>query len=305
LRNQIINSIDYRNELERKTSESMSELSENDMKNDMVLNETISFHLKELGLDENNLQNMVEELNQRKENIEFLEKENNSLKSENHDLKNEIYKLQSANISSQKIIENKESSDELIAMKQKLSVMSQKNEEKEKEIKSLKVKCDNLKNRNTYLEKKNNSINAKDDSYILEIPCKEKELFSNEIEDFLYNCLYSKLEEEKKNLPQNKETEVTRKRDVIESLINNKEFIFEKSETKQKIARIESILKASNRPNLDELVHEGFVKIENTKNHPKVYFYNERYQLTFSLSPSDEKVSMNKMKEIQGRCLLV
>ena len=304
LRNHIINSIDYRNELERKTFETMSELSENDMKNDIVLKENISFHLKELGLDENNLQNMVEELNQCKENIEFLEKENNALKSKKHDLENEIYKLQSANISSQEIIENKESSDELIAMRQKLSVMSQKNEENEKEIKSLKVKCDNLKNRNTYLEKKNNSTNVKDDCYILEIPCKEKELFSDEIEDFLYNCLYSKLEEEKKNLPQNKETEVTRKRDVIESLINNKYFSFEKSETKQKIARIESILKASNRPNLDELVHEGFVKIENTKNHPKVYFYNERYQLTFSLSPSDEKVSMNKMKEIQGRCLL-
>ena len=153
------------------------------------------------------------------------------------------------------------------------------------------------------LENKDN--HATNEVFAINIPCSQKELFRNEITDFLYEILYREIQKEKNHLPQNTEVEVSRKRDVLETLLTEKRYDSKKSETYQKLDRIEKIFKFRNRPELEALEQEGFAKIENAQNHPKVYFYKRRYQVTFSLSPSDENAYLNKMKELKGRCFLL
>lgn len=172
-------------------------------------------------------------------------------------------------------------------------------------IRTLQIEKSNLSDRIAVFEKKKENGETNIQGYSLQIPCSLKELFNDEIKDYLYNCLYSRIMDDEKKIPQNEENEVSRKKDVIKNLVEEKNYVNSSSEANQKLRRIESILKSTNRPALDDLEKEGFRKIENTKNHPKVFFYDEHYQITFSLSPSDERVPLNKMNEIKRRFFLV
>ena len=87
----------------------------------------------------------------------------------------------------------------------------------------------------------------------LEIPCTEENLFFNEIPDYLYSLLYAILEKEKANLPENKQDEANRKRDVVANLLENREFNWEKSVTGEKLSRIENMLHSTQRIPLEEL----------------------------------------------------
>ncbi len=92
----------------------------------------------------------------------------------------------------------------------------------------------------------------------------------------------------------------------MKALLEERKHCVSESETKNKIDRIEKILKSNDRPSLEELKHEGFIKIDKTKTHPKTYFYDERYQVSFSSTPSDNKRGdLNKMAEIKRRCFLL
>jgi len=136
----------------------------------------------------------------------------------------------------------------------------------------------------------------------LEIPCAEDNLFPNEIEDYLFALLYWALGQEKKSLPDNRHKEVSRKRDVIEVVLNSKTFSWDETETCKNLSDKEKAFKDDAPPS-----SAGFTKVSEN-NHEKYYFVLERYQITFALSPSDNRMGrgvQNKMKEIKGRLFLM
>jgi len=286
IKNRIIDYIsDINSENENKT---LSDLLNNKDDEDKIIEAKVALYLKEHGLEAEHFMELSKENNElnrilshlklqieqkeniiKKLNLELASKqaEKNPIQNtDNSNLKQEIEELKTENGELKQIISNKESTIQL-----------------------LKSSEDN----------KNNN-----DSYSLIIPCPEKELFRDEITDYLYNTLYNTIASDKEKLPHNKQTEVTRKRDIVEALLNNKNFDFSNSKTKNKLDRIESILKSSTKHNLEELQHEGFMEVDNTKNHPKVYFYDKRYQMTFASTPSDERGCLNKMQEIKERFFL-
>ena len=296
LMNQIMCSIDYRLLSDNKIQKNMKELLEKDAIDERVFKEKVSFHLKEMGLDENNLEKILKEREKLSVDNDFLKKQLDSASKEIEQLKKTPCENSIKN-------EGLDFLDISSSIEKDKEDLIHKNRELEAENKSLMNEKSDLISRIKVLENKNHNVIS--GIYTIDIPCSLKELFPNEITDYLYEILYREIQNEEKRLPQNKETEVSRKRDVLESLLKERCYDSKNSETYQKLDRIEKILKFRNRPELEELMHEGFVKIENTKNHPKVYFYERRYQLTFSLSPSDEKVYLNKMKELKGRCFLL
>ena len=117
--------------------------------------------------------------------------------------------------------------------------------------------------------------------------------------------MYSAFEYEQQNLPHNKVDEKCRKADVVADILAHRKFRWENTWTFRQIADIETVLRSSRRPSLQGLAKYGFISKQDCKKHPKCYFYEERYQLTFSLTPSDSNVANNKMKEIKARCFLV
>ena len=298
LRNKIIISIDYRFVLNDKVRSDMHELLEKDINENKLLKEKVAFQLKETGFDTTNLENILKENENLKIDNEFLK---NKLKSEM--AKDDAFITQNTEKSKNQIETISLPYDDSII--EENAILKQKIEKLENIIKNKNEEISNLKHRIQMLENRNSNLQSDGAAYLLCVPCSKTELFTDEIEDYLYDCLYQKINDDEKSLPQNKETEVSRKRDIIETILKEKKYDSATSETYQKLERIEKILKSTNRPALEELEHEGFIKIGNTKNHPKVYFYDKRYQVTFSLSPSDEKVALNKMKEIKGRFFLV
>ncbi|MBR1715581.1 MAG: hypothetical protein IJ717_11655 [Treponema sp.] len=233
-----------------------------------------------------------------------LRKEVLSLSSENASLKSEIDTLKSLLKSGAGTDIDSVPKSAYEAALSASDVLSQKNGELSAENRTLRADKQALEKRVTVLESRGGSSSESDVGLPLFVPCSKKELFAEEIRDYLYSCLYQKLEDERTRLPENEETEASRKRDVLEALLAERSFVGGESVTSMKMEKIESILKAAKKPSLDDLASEGFVRIKGTKTHPKMYFYDERYQVTFSLSPSDDKVPMNKMKEIRSRCFL-
>ena len=296
LKNQIIKSIDFNYSLKEKQKKYMSWLLDEEVDNKRVLQEKSQFQLKKVGFDEDTLKAIKNENRFLKDKTIVLNEELKKLTVENEELKKKILLISEKNEGT--VCNEAEKS-------QKTNDLLIENEELKKRIKTLQEEKSCLSDRIAVFEKKKERVGTNDTGYILQIPCSQKELYDNEIKDYLYNCLYSKIMDDEKKLPQNEESEVSRKKDVIKTLIEEKNYECSSSETSQKLERIERILKATNRPALNELESEGFKRIENTKNHPKVFFYDEHYQITFSLSPSDERVPLNKMNEIKRRFFLV
>lgn len=159
-----------------------------------------------------------------------------------------------------------------------------------------------LKNENAALLDSEGNKTASKGLLLLKIPCGEKNLFENEIEDYLYDILYSSLEDEKSNFPANKRDEHFRKQDIIEELLEKRTFDWEKSETFRRLHEIHEVLEDKN---LEKLKASGFTRREKCKNYPKYFFFRERYQLTFSISPRDGNASKQQLREIRKRCFLV
>lgn len=159
-----------------------------------------------------------------------------------------------------------------------------------------------LKNENAALLDSEGNKTASKGLLLLKIPCGEKNLFENEIEDYLYDILYSSLEDEKSNFPANKRDEHFRKQDIIEELLEKRTFNWEKSETFRRLHEIHEVLEDKN---LEKLKASGFTRREKCKNYPKYFFFRERYQLTFSISPRDGNASKQQLREIRKRCFLV
>lgn len=295
LKNQIIKSIDFNYSIKEKRKKYMSWLLDEDVYNKRVLQEKTQFQLKKVGFDEDTLKAIKNENKSLKDKNIVLNEELKNLREENEELKKKI-------LYSEK---NEETVCNEVKKSQKANDFLIENEELKKIIKTLHDEISNLSGRISVLEKKKEKIEIDVTGYVLQIPCSKKELYDDEIKDYLYNCLYSKIMDDEKKLPQNEESEVSRKKDVIRTLIEEKNYDCSSSETSHKLERIERILKATNKPALNELESEGFKRIENAKNHPKVFFYDEHYQITFSLSPSDERVPLNKMNEIKRRFFLV
>lgn len=286
IKNKIIDYIsEINSENEKKT---LSDLKNNLDVENKIIESKAALYLKEHGLEAEHFMNLSKENDDLRGIKNYLERQLEQKDNTIKKLKVELSSKQTENNS----IQNLDNSN----LKVKIEELKTENKElkqiisnKESTIQLLKSTEGNIINNN---------------SYSLIIPCPEKELFNNEITDYLYNALYNTIADDKEKLPHNKQTEVTRKRDIVEALLNNKNFDFSNSKTKNKLDRIESVLKSAYKPDLEELQHEGFEKVENTKNHPKVYFYNKRYQMTFAATPSDERGCLNKMQEIKERLFL-
>lgn len=176
------------------------------------------------------------------------------------------------------------------------------------------LEFDTLRNENQKLINKITQLeaqikkNAQSDNaefILLKIPYFEKFLFKNEIEDYLYSILYYSIECELKKFPKDKKDERFRKFDVLSALLKSKTFNWQKTETNKNLSKINSILNNHKSNNLSNLQTCGFTKKENCHNHLKLYFHDERYQVTFSLSPSDGNASKQQMREIKNRCFLM
>lgn len=178
----------------------------------------------------------------------------------------------------------------------KMQTLKSENEELKRHIEELKNADEKMRSESMAGNKIKSS-----GTVTLRLPCAEKNLFENEIEDYLYDILYLGLEEEQANFPANKCDEHFRKLDIIEALLKNRTFDWEKSETFRRLHSINTVLDDAN---LEKLQNYGFTKRKN-KNYPKYCFFKERYQLTFSSTPRDSNASKQQMREIRKRCFLV
>lgn len=136
------------------------------------------------------------------------------------------------------------------------------------------------------------------------IPCTEENLFPDEIEDFLYSIIYGAIEKKMKKFPHNEEKEVVRKKDVIKNILDNKVFDYAKSESERKRNHVYEAVKNRN-PDYQVLQREGFNIIRKSGEHVVTSFYNNRYEMVFASTSSDEKRGgKNKYQDIEKRLFL-
>ncbi|MBQ7366907.1 MAG: hypothetical protein IJW57_06755 [Spirochaetaceae bacterium] len=214
--------------------------------------------------------------------------------------------------------ENEALSRRIRELENRLTDLEHQNTHSKAEGEGLREGYDRLENENKELKQKicdlQGHLNTKKATYTLrqneerngfvrlEIPCAEKNLFPDEIEDWLYSVVYAAIEQEGKMLPEDTKTEVSRKRDVIEAVLNGKEFDWNKSETCRTLTDMEKAFKNDASPSL-----AGFTKVSEN-DHEKHFFVQERYQITSALTPSDNRTGrwvQNKMTEIRGRLFLM
>lgn len=214
--------------------------------------------------------------------------------------------------------ENEALSYRIRELENRITDLERQNAHSKAEGEGLREGYDRLENENKELKQKicdlQGQLNKKKDTYTLrqneerngfvrlEIPCAEKNLFPDEIEDWLYSVVYAAIEQEGKMLPEDTKTEVSRKRDVIEAVLNGKEFDWNKSETCRTLTDMEKAFKNDASPSL-----AGFTKVSEN-DHEKHFFVQERYQITSALTPSDNRTGrwvQNKMTEIRGRLFLM
>ncbi len=293
----ILCSVDLKKAADEKVGSFFSSVLKSDMDEQRLAEDRISFQLRKRGLE-------IADVDRLASGNEALEKENSALKRKIADLEERISILGASKNELSVLDEHSVRKSELDAAFAKVAALTQKNSELSAELGETRKDKQALESRVEALEGRELASVPDGGCIVLEVPCGKKELFFGEIRDYLYSCLYQKIEDERKSLPENEETEASRKRDVLESILSERAAGSSQSATRLKLERLESILKSAKKPSLDDLAREGFVKIKGTKTHPKMYFYDERYQVTFSLSPSDDKVPMNKMKEIRSRCFL-
>lgn len=270
------------------------EFSEKKREDNQLIQEKISFYLKKYEQKEGSFIELSQKHELLEKQIRYLEARNKELQSQNEKLNASLFEIRQKGLTDtiSSLEENKYQS-----LLQKITVLENGN-------KTLRAENINLKSRLEILEFKK-SDEKEDKTIILSVPCAEGDLSQNEIRDYLYKLLYSKIEDEKRKLPKNKEDEVCRKRDVLKSLEQEKEFDWNNSETAKKLERIGCILRKNKKSLFDELKQEGFNQVKGSKNHPKFYYCNEKYQISFSLTPSDVNAFGSRMKEIKARLFCI
>ena len=316
LKNQIISSVDYELNLAPNIQNYMPGFLDKMREEDLLIRQKAKLLLKELGLDENQIEaafNRLDELE--KENAEITQiineqaKRINELETENSKLRDTTAAVE-ADISSSPLVSSPPSRVEADAQEIRAAIDKLEHELQELqntkkllegELSSLNTKRANLQNQYDEWEamlirKQNEKSNG---CIYLEIPCTEENLFLNEIQDYLYSLLYKMLEKENAKLPENKRDEVNRKRDVVANLLENREFNWEQSETGEKLNRTENMLRSTQRIPLEELRKEGFSKIA-SNTHPKYYFYNEKYKYSTSWTPSDRRAAEKVLRDIKN-----
>lgn len=222
------------------------------------------------------------------ETVEKLTQENEKLSQRVRELENRMMDLER---------ENTRSRVESDGLKEEHDKLEDENKELKQKIRDLQESLNMKKVADTLRQNE-----VRKGFVRLDIPCAEENLFPDEIDDFLYALLYAAIEQENRRLPEDTKTEVSRKRDVIEAVLDGKEFDWNKSETYRTLTDMEKAFKSDVSPSL-----AGFTKISEN-DHEKHYFVQERYQITSPLTPSDNRTGrgvQNKMKEIRGRLFLM
>ena len=138
-----------------------------------------------------------------KEKLERAEKEVLKLRKENAEFRRQISWEIKKSESDERLLDCDEENC------RKIAELRAENEKLLSEIKE-------LKNENAALSDSEGNNTASKGLLLLKIPCGEKNLFEHEIEDYLYDILYSSLENEKSNFPANKLDEHFRKQDITE-----------------------------------------------------------------------------------------
>ncbi len=235
--------------------------------------------------------------------VSKLRKDLETIKAENEELKKAAAEAK------------KQHEDEISELEQKLrnaalpaATLAQSNDAYEKDIADLKqslkereAENKQLKDRIAQLEQSlfSRVSESEDDAITLRVPASVKPLFKDELSDYLFAMLYGALEKDLESLPHNRADEVNRKRDVLQDILERREFKTENCETMQKIERISTLLKSDAKSPLDLLLSEGIVKVEGAKNHPKYYFYDEKYQMTVAGTPSDIAVAWRQLSNLE------
>ena len=244
LKNEILISVDHELLLRENRQKYMSEFLAKVRDEDFVIRQKAELLLKERGLDERQIAAAYAKLE--------------GLKKEKADLKRQVDE-QSQIIAA---IETERSAPKPLAAvsaEQSVSMPAVGNTEAQTEIdkwenvvhrlqdrkKTLVNEIGALNDKRSALQKKYDEWkamlirkqNENSNGYIyLEIPCSEENLFLNEIEDYLYSLLYGMLEKENSpNNKGNKGNKGTRKRDVVDNLLEKKTFDCGKSESGEKI----------------------------------------------------------------------
>ncbi len=159
-----------------------------------------------------------------------------------------------------------------------------------------------LREENEFYKQQFSEKQQNESGVALFIPCSEKNLFPNEIEDFLKAVFFKAIQMQKtQNMHKG-----SRKEHVIES-IDIQDWAFECSKTADRYKSYEDELKKNCRNN-DDLIavlkgHDFFDKTE--KGHHKMYFFgDERYGITVSKTASDCHSNMNTVKDAGKSCFL-
>ncbi len=164
----------------------------------------------------------------------------------------------------------------------------------EEEIQHLKEEISVYKQK--FLEKQEN-----ENCFELAIPCTEKSLFPNEIEDFLKGLFCKAVDKETAH-------NGSRKYHVLENVKKQiQDWVFEASESYKKYDECEKEFKKPHK-SLDEvlavLVKYGFID-KTEKGHPKMTYHNDdRYRITIPKSPSDSRSMKNTIKDAGKICFL-
>jgi len=321
LKNQIISSVDYELYLAPNIQKYLPDFVAKHHEEDLLIRQKAKLLLKELGLDENQIEaafNRLDELE--KKNAELTQTINeqakriNELETENSKLKDTTAAVE-ADISSSPLVRSPPSQAEADAQETRAAIDELEHDLKELqntkkllegEISSLNTKCANVQNKYAeweamLLRKQNENSNG---CIYLEIPCTEDPLFGDEITDYLYSLLYEMLEKEKANLPDNKQDEANRKRDVVANLLEKRKFYWEKSVTGEKLREIENMLRSTQTLPLSKLSHEGFKEVRNGT-HLVYSFYKEKYKYSTSWTPSDRRAAEKVLRDIKNIMFLI
>ena len=321
LKNQIISSVDYELYLAPNIQKYLPDFLDKMRKEDLLIRQKAQLLLKEMGLDENQIEAAFNRLGKvEKENAELMQTINkqakriDELETENSKLKDTTAAVD-ADISFNPLVSSPAYRVEADAQETRAAIDELEHDLKklqntkkllEGEISSLNTKCANLQNRYDewdamLIRKQNENSNG---CIYLEIPCTEENLFLNEIQDYLYSLLYEMLEKEKANLPGNKQDEANRKRDVVANLLEKRKFYWEKSVTGEKLREIENMLRSTQTLPLSKLSHEGFKEVRNGT-HLVYSFYKEKYKYSTSWTPSDRRAAEKVLRDIKNIMFLI
>ena len=309
LKNQIISSVDYELYLAPNIQNYMPDFLDKMREEDQSIRQKAKLLLKEMGLDEAQISTTFNRLDELKQENAELRQTINKLETKNSKLKDTTAAVE-ADISSSPLVSSPPSRVEADAQEIRTAIDELEHDLKELqntkkllegEISSLNTKRANLQNQYDEWEamlirKQNENSNG---CIYLEIPCTEELLFGDEITDYLYSLLYEMLENEKANLPDNKQDEANRKRDVVANLLEKRKFYWEKSVTGEKLREIENMLRSTQTLQLSKLSHEGFKEVRNGT-HLVYSFYKEKYKYSTSWTPSDRKAAEKVLRDIKN-----